>query len=102
MVAIHGLNGGSISTWTHQNGHPMWLQDLLPQVLPDVRVMTFGYNASFRNFTTDQDVRSISNKLLTELLDLRKGQVVSRKHTPCNIADNTRNHNDLLFLFAIV
>lgn len=34
--------------------------------------MTYGYNAKFRNFTGHQDLRSISAKLLSELVDLRK------------------------------
>ena len=55
----------------------MWLRDLLPQVMPNVRVMTYGYNASFLNYTAIQDVRSIAAKLLTELADLRSGERVS-------------------------
>lgn len=55
----------------------MWLRDLLPQVMPNVRVMTYGCNASFLNYTAKQDVRSIAAKLLTELADLRLGERVS-------------------------
>lgn len=55
----------------------MWLRDLLPQVMPNVRVMTYGYNASFLNYTAKQDLRSIAAKLLTELADLRSGEKVS-------------------------
>lgn len=57
----------------------MWLRDLLPQVMPNVRVMTYGYNASFLNYTAKQDVRSIAAKLLTELADLRSGERVSEQ-----------------------
>lgn len=55
----------------------MWLRDLLPQVLPSVRTMTYGYNASLRNFTANQDVRSIAAKLLAELADVRMEAKVS-------------------------
>ena len=54
----------------------MWLRDLLPQVLPNVRILTYGYNASFLNFTAEQDIRKISMKLLSELADLRTEQAV--------------------------
>lgn len=50
----------------------MWLRDLLPESLPNVRIMTYGYNAKFKNFTGEQDIRSICRKLLTELADLRR------------------------------
>ncbi|KAI9847786.1 MAG: hypothetical protein M1837_001679 [Sclerophora amabilis] len=38
--------------------------------------MTYGYNAKFRNFTGHQDIRSISTKLLAELVDLRTTEEV--------------------------
>jgi len=38
--------------------------------------MTYGYNASFKNFTAQQDIRSISAKMLTELVDLRTTEEV--------------------------
>jgi hypothetical protein len=55
----------------------MWLRDLLPAAIPDIRIMTFGYNARFKNFTAQQDLRSISLKLLAELVDLRTTEDVS-------------------------
>lgn len=55
----------------------MWLQDLLPQLVLDVSIMTYGYNASFLNYTARQDVRSIAAKMLAELADLRSGEEVS-------------------------
>ena len=55
----------------------MWLKELLPASLPNVRIMTFGYNAAFRNFTAHQDLRHIATKLLSELVDLRTGEDVS-------------------------
>lgn len=55
----------------------MWLRDLLLQIMPNVRVMTYGYNASFLNYTAKKDVRYIAAKVLTELADLRSGERVS-------------------------
>lgn len=74
LVAIHGLNGHAFETWTHKQSRVMWLRDLLPQHLPNIRIMTYGYNAKFRNFTGRQDMRSISSKLLAELVDLRRDE----------------------------
>ncbi|RAK99392.1 LipA and NB-ARC domain protein [Aspergillus ibericus CBS 121593] len=71
LVAIHGLNGDPFDTWTHQDTGVMWLRDLLPEALPNIRITTFGFNARFKNFTAQQDLRSISLKLLTELADIR-------------------------------
>jgi len=43
IIAVHGLNGGAYSTWTHPQNGMMWLRDLLPQELPGARVYSFGY-----------------------------------------------------------
>lgn len=76
LVAIHGLNGDPFDTWTHKDTGVMWLRDLLPEALPNIRIATFGYNARFKNFTAQQDLRSISLKLLTELADIRSAAEV--------------------------
>jgi hypothetical protein len=66
----------------------MWLRDLLPQSLPNVRIMTYGYNAKFKNYTGHQDLCEIAAKLLTELADLRKTtEVVLRMALPHRTTD---------------
>ena len=72
VVAIHGFNGDPFKTWTHKETDVLWLRDLLPEELPNARIMTYGYNARFKNFTTHQDLRTIAAKLITELVDIRK------------------------------
>ena len=62
-------------SWTHgprSRTKILLLRDPLTKVLPNVRFMTYGYNAAFRNLTTKQDIRSISALLLCELVALRK------------------------------
>ena len=55
----------------------MWLRDLLPRVLRNVRILTYGYNASFLEFPAEQDLRKIAMSLLSELADLRTDKSVS-------------------------
>ena len=49
IVAVHGLNGGSRSTWTSKKTNVCWLEDpdFLPKHLKPARVLVWGYNASF-------------------------------------------------------
>ena len=46
IVAVHGLNGDAMKTWT--SGNICWLNhpDLLPKYLKRARVLTWGYNAN--------------------------------------------------------
>jgi hypothetical protein len=76
LVAIHGLNGDPIKTWTYKETGVMWLRDVLPEVLPKARIMTYGYNANFKNFTSRQDLHSIAVKLLVDLSDCRRSEKV--------------------------
>ena len=44
IVAIHGITGDALDTWTHENGK-IWLRDFLPGDLPGARIFSFGYPA---------------------------------------------------------
>lgn len=45
IVALHGLNGHREKTWTAENG-VHWLRDLLPEDLPQARILCWGYDAN--------------------------------------------------------
>ena len=74
IVAVHGLNGDSYSTWTHQNGS-LWLKDFLPDSLPGCRVFTYGYPSQVfsRSIT---EVKGYAQRLLGEIRGI---QDVSRQ-----------------------
>ncbi|PVF97304.1 hypothetical protein CPB86DRAFT_707261 [Serendipita vermifera] len=50
IVAIHGLDGHRERSWTAANGI-MWLKDLLPLDIPNVRILTYGYDSDTCRFT---------------------------------------------------
>jgi len=51
IIFVHGLTGNRKNTWTHKgNDKIFWPGDLLPQELPSVRVMTYGYDADIAHF----------------------------------------------------
>lgn len=73
----------------------MWLRDLLPEAMPNIRIMTYGYNAAFRNFTGHQDIRNIATKLLAELADLRITEEASRHLLLRSCCFGTSLYNDI-------
>ena len=80
-MAVHGLAGGSISTWS--NNGSCWLTDLLPRDLKDVRVLAFGYAATEACLEQKKDEPKVSGRLLTfaeelcnDLADLDSSAVV--------------------------
>ena len=71
-MAIHGLGGGSSSTWKAANGN-MWLRDMLPSSVPGARIMTFGYDtepSGSRNVYRNS-ISSPANNLISALAILR-------------------------------
>ncbi|KAE9372043.1 hypothetical protein N431DRAFT_482911 [Stipitochalara longipes BDJ] len=45
IIAIHGLNGNQLNTWTEPKSQKLWLRDFLPKDVK-ARVMVFGYDAT--------------------------------------------------------
>ncbi|TVY19676.1 Protein SERAC1 [Lachnellula arida] len=63
IVAIHGLHGSAISTWTHDDGC-MWLRDILPSRLPGSRIFSFGYPAHGTQGKEKVSINDIARNLL--------------------------------------
>jgi hypothetical protein len=76
-VAVHGLNGDEKQTWTHRETNALWLQDFLPQDVQNIRVMSFGYNASVPFGKTTAGITDHAKDLLTCLIDKREEEDVS-------------------------
>jgi len=71
-VAVHGLGGDAVDTWTHPKSKAFWLKDFLPQQIPDARIMTFGYNAAAAFGQSTAEVIDHAKSLLTSLVDKRE------------------------------
>lgn len=72
IVAVHGLNGDSETTWTSRQTNAFWLKDFLPYDVPNARVMTFGYNADAVFGNTTAEIIDHAKSLLSSLVDRRE------------------------------
>jgi len=83
-VAVHGLGGDALKTWTADNGK-MWLRDFLPDDLRDgaapchARVMTFGYDVNVYSKAASQRSFTFAEDLLSALHDHRQGPLGSHR-----------------------
>ncbi|KAF4121831.1 hypothetical protein GMORB2_1671 [Geosmithia morbida] len=68
IVAVHGINGHSSKTWTADNG-VNWLRHLLPRDVPDVRIMTWGYdaNTTHKSRVSSQTIDDHAIQLVSDL-----------------------------------
>ncbi|GAW10773.1 hypothetical protein ANO14919_001080 [Xylariales sp. No.14919] len=71
IVAVHGLNGKARDTWKHQESGMLWLEDFLPEVIPQARIMTFGYNSSLLLSHSKGRIEEFARQLLDKLWEMR-------------------------------
>ncbi|GAW26797.1 putative tol protein [Rosellinia necatrix] len=76
IVAVHGLNGKARDTWTHQESGKLWLEDFLPKVIPQARIMTFGYNSSLLLSHAKGRIEDFARQLLDKLWEMRNSPEV--------------------------
>lgn len=77
VVAVHGLNGDLVRTWTNSKIKAFWLRDYLPLDVSGARVLSFGYNADAAFGNTTADIIDHAKDLLSSLIDKREEADVS-------------------------
>ncbi|KAE9366534.1 hypothetical protein N431DRAFT_281230, partial [Stipitochalara longipes BDJ] len=78
IVAVHGINGGAYTTWTHSNEH-FWLRDSLPEVVPGARIFSYGYPAKVFFSLEKGRIDDHARALLEDLLDVRRSPEEQRR-----------------------
>lgn len=71
LVFVHGLGGGSRSTWTKSSDSSLfWPQEWLPQdpAFHDVRIHSFGYNSNWEKEST-LNIHDFAKSLLGSIQD---------------------------------
>jgi len=74
IVAVHGLGGHCVDSWTYRDtpkASVFWLQDLLPEKMPNARIMTFQYDAKVVGNTSVSSVSDNARQLAELLRDKR-------------------------------
>lgn len=74
IVAIHGLNGHYLRTWTDERTGLNWLSDLIPRVIPAARVMSLSYNSVLQFSKSTADVSAFGRQLLEGLMAERQSE----------------------------
>lgn len=82
IVAVHGLGGHWEATW--RKGDIVWLRDLLPSQLHDevgcnVRVLSYGYQASMFFTDSRMNIRNAANMLLEALYHERESDAERKR-----------------------
>lgn len=80
IIAIHGLNGHPIESWTagKKSSGVLWLRDLLPTLIPSARILSYGYSAfdDVRGKVTEYSIYEIARNMLAHIAAERKASNV--------------------------
>ncbi|KAK3298742.1 peptidase S8/S53 domain-containing protein [Chaetomium fimeti] len=77
VVAIHGLNGDYLKSWTHRVSGAMWLKEFLPSSFPNARVMSFGWDSRITGNSSTATLKEWADQLAVQL-SLRRQSAESR------------------------
>ena len=75
VVFVHGLTGDREKTWKTKTAVSPWPQSLLPAKVPQVRVLTFGYDANvadWRGMVSKNTIGDHAGNLLNVLATYRE------------------------------
>jgi hypothetical protein len=78
IIAIHGLDGDRELSFTADNGI-LWLRDLVPPLIPNARVLTYGYDAYTKDRAqlSTQSLYSHGVDFVSKLVLYREATMVS-------------------------
>ncbi|KIV92177.1 polyubiquitin [Exophiala mesophila] len=74
IIAVHGLNGKARGTWKDVETGRLWLEDFLPEAMPNARIMTFGYDSSLLLSRSKAGIEDFALDLLNRIWMLRQTQ----------------------------
>jgi hypothetical protein len=74
IIAIHGICGDPLKTWTHESGS-LWLRDFLPEDINGVRVFSFSYDAEVALTKSLATIDDFARSLLNNIKLERDGKV---------------------------
>ena len=69
IIAIHGLSGHRVGSFTASND-VNWLRDLLPEQIPHSRILSYGYDST--NTAKYPHVQEHANDVVVKLVLLRR------------------------------
>lgn len=76
IIAVHGLNGNAITTWTHEKSRMMWLETLLSVALPMSRIMSYGYDAKIYKSSSTLHIMDNASDMLSKVQAMRTSPTV--------------------------
>lgn len=71
IIAVHGLRGSPVRSWTSRSPQTMWLRDMLQVDVSTARVMSYGYRTEDILRRNKFDLDRLAKDLVDSIIDAR-------------------------------
>ncbi|CAG9999233.1 unnamed protein product [Clonostachys byssicola] len=79
IIVIPGLGCNAIGSWRNSKTNKIWIRDFLPQDLPNIRVLLYGYDTTLPGSHSKQSIADLGNSLMETVTAFRsKTQTLRR------------------------
>ncbi|KAI4157359.1 MAG: hypothetical protein LQ342_008341 [Letrouitia transgressa] len=78
VIAVPGLGGHTIGSWKSPSGNDVWLRDYLPDDVPNIRVLLYGYDTSLLRNKSKDSIEDLGRRFL-ELIQAFRTDNASRR-----------------------
>jgi hypothetical protein len=72
VIAVPGLGSHAIGAWKARDSHKVWLRDFLPQDIPNIRVLVYGYDTKLSGNDSKQSIADLGNNFLESVKSFRE------------------------------
>lgn len=81
VIAVPGLGGHAIGSWKSPSDNDVWLRDYLPNDVPNIRVLLYGYDAPLLRNDSKDSIEDLGKRFLESIKAFRTDNV-------CGIQDS--------------
>lgn len=76
MVAVPGLASHALGSWKSPTTSDVWLRDYLPQDLPNIRVILYGYKTELLYNESKDSIEDLGLRFLESIISFRHDTVL--------------------------
>ncbi|GKT93566.1 ankyrin repeat-containing protein [Colletotrichum tofieldiae] len=79
IIAVPGLGSHALGSWKSSHSDAVWLRDFLPQDVPGIRVLLYGYDTTLPGSLSRQSIGDLGGILLERVVAFRAGDGTTRR-----------------------
>ncbi|KAL4962580.1 uncharacterized protein BDV14DRAFT_178258 [Aspergillus stella-maris] len=71
VIAVPGLGSNAIGSWKSPSSNRLWLRDFLPDDVPNIRILIYGYDTSLLGNDAKESIEDLGSRFLESIKAFR-------------------------------